>query len=75
MECMIIGVLSYGIAILFFEWIVRPSAQKLYIYIGQSYSLKTYAVLGGMYLGIMLLVLEGMLFFKMQRNVLKAYYG
>lgn len=75
MECMIIGVLSYGIAILFFEWIVRPSAQKVYIYIGQSYSLKTYAVLGGMYLGIMLLVLEGMLFFKMQRNVLKAYYG
>lgn len=73
LECLLICLVSLLVAVLLFEVGILPKAQKIYGYMGQSYTWKTCSILGLLYIGTTMAVLSGMIRIKLHKNIFDTY--
>lgn len=73
LECLIISAVSYVIAFLLFRQLLSSFLGRIFIYIEESYTLKSCGILGVLYMGIISSVLLVMINGKLERNIFTGY--
>ncbi len=61
LECFFLSLVLYLLAVLFFHFVLLPYLGRMFEYIGASYSLYSYTLLGVLYMGISSVILYGMI--------------
>ncbi len=70
-ECMAIASVCYIISVIFFHAIILPQLEKIYYFIGESYSLSSYLQLGIIYFVIVYIILKIMMVTNLRNDIVK----